>query len=440
MNDRLTIVGPATSAGRSGVGVLRVSGPEAASLIQVLTNKPPSRPRLAVRRRLVDPRNNQPIDDAIVIWFAAPASFTGEDVVEFQHHGSPIVTAQLLEVLTDWPNVRVAEPGEFTRRAFINGKLDLTAVEGLADLIEATTKEQARQAFRQLEGQLGQLCDSWRARIVAALANVEAEIDFAAEEEVPDDLTVEIVGEIDAVRAEIENFLANSSAGERLRDGVLVAVVGRPNVGKSSLINLLAQRDVAIVTHLPGTTRDILEVQLDLGGFPVTLLDTAGLRETNDTVEKIGVERAKLRSKEADLRITVIDSVKQIGLRPETVKDLLVLNKIDLLAEPGVMNLPDHIIAVSCTNQQGIDELVELLVERVKNLMPTSTGAVITRARHREALHEALQALQDVTPGNDIGLLAEDLRQAANALGQITGVVRVEELLDRIFSKFCIGK
>lgn len=435
-----TIVGPATAPVRSGVAVLRVSGPDAGALVALLSGRPPPSPRRVEKRRIIHPESGEAIDDALILWFQAPASFTGEDVAEFQHHGSPVVSAELLELLQRQDNVRLAEPGEFTRRAFLNGKLDLSAVEGLADLIDATTRAQARQAFRQLDGAFGRLCMQWRERIVEALAQVEAEIDFSAEEEVPDDLSEGLADRLALVADAIAEMLRLGPDGERLRDGVVIAVVGPPNVGKSSLVNLLARRDVAIVTDIPGTTRDVLEVNLDLGGFPATLLDTAGLRESEDPVERIGVDRARLRAGAADIRILMGENPGQATDVAGEPNDLRVVNKIDRMSELERAGVPVGVLALSCRNNLGIDGLISALQQRVRALMPVGSEALVTRARHREALQEALASLRRLESTPDVAVLAEELRQAASAIGRITGVVRVDDLLNRIFSSFCIGK
>jgi tRNA modification GTPase len=279
-----TIFAPATAPGRAALALVRISGAAAAEVCRRLTGRPPPAPRRAGLRRMRDPQTGDPIDEALVLWFPAPASFTGEDVLELQVHGGRAVMAALLEALLGIPGLRPAEPGEFTRRAFFHGRLDLTAVEGLADLIDAETRAQARQALRQLEGALGRLYEGWRNTLLQALGRIEAEIDFAPEEDVPEDLLDVVRTDIDRLSAEIAAHLVDGHRGERLRAGLTIAVVGPPNAGKSSLVNRLARRDVAIVTPLPGTTRDVLEVHLDLAGYPVTLLDTAGLRAAADMI------------------------------------------------------------------------------------------------------------------------------------------------------------
>jgi tRNA modification GTPase len=434
-----TIYAPATAAGRAAVGIVRVSGPAAAEACRALARGLLPAPRRVTLRRLVDPADGGPIDDAVLLWMPGPASLTGEDVLEVQHHGGAAVLAQLLGALARLPGLRLAEPGEFARRAFLNGRLDLTGAEALADLIDAGTRAQARQALRQLEGANGRLYAGWREWALGCLALVEAEIDFAGEGDAPDATLARVLPEAAAVRAEIDAHLADGRRGERLRIGLTVAVVGAPNAGKSSLVNLLAGRDAAIVASTPGTTRDVLEVQLELDGLPVTLLDTAGLREdAADPVEAEGVARARRRAAEADLRLGVLDAAAP---RPETVAgaEVVAANK----TEHGAA-APEGAVAISCLTGAGVDRLLGRLAEAARGLVATGDAPVITRARHREALAEAAGALARLEEGAQGGLelvlLAEELRAAARSLGRVTGAVGVEDVLDRIFATFCLGK
>ncbi len=435
-----TIYAPATAPGRAPVGVLRVSGPQAAAVAAALTGKAPPKPRMATLRWLRDPVTAEPIDQALLLWFPAPRSETGEDLLEIQHHGGAAVLGMLLAALEHVPGCRPAGPGEFTRRAFLNGKLDLTAAEGLADLIDAGTRAQARQALRQLDGELGRLYQGWREGLLGALARIEAEIDFAAEEEVPEAMVAQVLPGLERLRKEMAAHLADAGRGERLRAGVVVAVIGAPNVGKSSLVNLLARREVAIVTAIAGTTRDVIEVQLDLGGVPVTLLDTAGLRETADPIEAEGVARARRRAGEADLRLHLIDA-RAPGALVESEGTILVANKID--AAPNAV-LPVGAAPISCLTGAGIAELTDRLAGEAAALVTVGDTPLLTRARHRAAVAEAEAALARfaalATGGAELALLAEDLRLAARAIGGITGAVGVEDVLDRIFATFCIGK
>ena len=443
-----TIFAPATGAGRAAIAVIRISGPGSRHVCQRLTGRSVPPPRRAALRRLVDPGDREQLDQGLVLWFPAPESFTGEDMLELQVHGSRAVLAGLLDALAAMPGLRPAEAGEFSRRAFVNGRIDLTGVEALADLIAAETRAQARQALRQLDGELGRLYDAWRERLLVGLARLEAEIDFAAEEEVPEGLVDDVRQDVVALSAEIAGHLADDR-GERLREGLTVAVVGAPNVGKSSLVNRLARRDVAIVTARPGTTRDVLEVHLDLGGYPVTLLDTAGLREAADEIEAEGVRRARQRAASADLKLVLLDATTW----PETdaaslalIDDdaLIAINKADLVNPPRRPELCGRpALVLSCKTGAGLARLLAVLEEKAGQCLAGAEGPLLTRSRHRAALRDAADALArfaGAPPGTELALLAEDLRLATRALGRITGAVGVEDLLDRIFSEFCIGK
>ena len=409
------------------------SGAAAASL--GCPDLPPRRP---VLRTLRDPCDGEPIDRALLLWLPGPASATGEDLLEIHHHGGHAVLAALLAALGRLAGLRPAGPGEFTRRAFLNGKLDLTAAEGLADLIDATTRAQARQALRQLDGALGQLYRGWRARLLEALALIEAEIDFSAEEEVPEAMLARVLPDLVALRAEMAAHLADQGRGERLRAGVTLAVVGAPNVGKSSLVNLLARREVAIVTPIPGTTRDVIEVQLDLGGLPVTLLDTAGLRATDDPIEAEGVRRAEHRAAQADLRLRLIEAGEPVPAAADGAT-LVVRNKLDLVAERD-----RRTIGISCHTGEGVAELVAELTRRLQAEIAVGEAPLLTRARHRAAVTAAEASLagflDEANALAELALLAEELRRAAHAIAGITGAIGVEDVLDRIFAGFCIGK
>ena len=444
-----TIFAPATAPGRAAVAIVRLSGPAAGDVCRRLTGRSPPAPRRAVLCRMHDPQNGDAIDEGLVLWFPAPASFTGEDVLELQVHGGRAVMAALLDAMSAIAGLRPAEPGEFTRRAFLNGRLDLTAVEGLADLIDAETRAQARQALRQLDGALGRRYDDWRQTLLGALARLEAEIDFAPEEQVPEDLLEVVRPVVRRLSAEIAAHLADGYRGERLRAGLTVAVVGPPNAGKSSLVNCLARRDVAIVTPLPGTTRDVLEVHLDLAGYPVTLLDTAGLREAADLIEAEGVQRARSRAEAADLRLIMVDGATWPDLDTATLAmvdegAVIVVNKCDLTVLPDRLSVAGRAaLSISCLTGAGMAALLEILAERASGLLASGHEPLLTRARHRVALQGAAEALARFSSApehTELALLAEDLRLATRALGRITGQVAVEDVLDRIFAEFCIGK
>lgn len=440
----------ALSSGRapSAIAVVRVSGSQAGLVLTSLAGKRPA-PRQASRRLLCD-RTGQPIDDAVVLWFPGPASATGEDVAEFHTHGGRAVLAALLSSISSIPNTRAAEPGEFTRRAFENGKLDLTEAEGLDDLIHADTDRQRRQALRQLQGLLGDRARDWRERIIEASALIEAGIDFSDEGDVPAELMAPAVKAIEALHNEIAEVLAAQGHSERLRDGLVVAIAGEPNVGKSTLINQLARREVAIVSPHAGTTRDVIEVQLDLDGYPVTLIDTAGIRETNDPVEQEGVRRARARAEDADLVVWLVEGTQAVD--PDAVRSpwtsgegdrsggavWIVRNKIDL--SEGTVQRGEF--GISASRGDGIPELVNALVKFAADFFGASEGAVVTRARQRDLLVRASaslrRSLELVEEGEE--LAAEELRAAAYALGRLLGRVDVEDVLGAIFQKFCIGK
>jgi len=439
-----TIFALASGAGKAGVAVVRVSGPDAGkallALAPALSSLPP--PRELRRVFLFEPESSPPvpIDDGMAVYFVAPASFTGEDVVEFHVHGGAAVLDALFTSLSGL-GCRVAEPGEFSRRAFLNGKLDLTAVEAIADLVDAETTAQRRQALTQMGGALAERYDGWRTRLIGAMAFAEAQIDFA-EEDIPEDLRLRSLAEIASVAEEIAAHLDDNGVGERIRRGVRIALTGAPNVGKSSLLNALARRDAAIVSDIAGTTRDIIEVPMDLGGYAVTVIDTAGLRETEDVIELEGVRRARSAAEAADLRIVMVEADASL---PEEVSshDLLVINKVDMVS--GTPEIPGGAYAVSVRTGKGMDDLVAAMTERVRLLTGSQSGEVVplTRARHRRGLDECAAALRRIVDAGTAAqeeLAAEDLRLAAEALGRLTGRIDVEDILDRIFSDFCIGK
>ena len=434
----------ALSSGRppSAIAIVRVSGPQAGLVVTTLAGKLPA-PRQASRRLLHDSAG-QPIDDSVVLWFPGPGSATGEDVAEFHVHGGRAVLAALFATISVIQNTRAAEPGEFTQRAFENGKLDLTEAEGLDDLIHADTDRQRRQALRQLQGLLGNHARDWRERIIEASALIEAGIDFSDEGDVPGELMAPAVKAISALHDEIAEVLAAQGHSERLRDGLVVAIAGEPNVGKSTLMNQLARREVAIVSPHAGTTRDVIEVQLDLDGYPVTVIDTAGIRETDDPVEQEGVRRAQARAEDADLVLWLMEGGRVAD--PDATRPAqrssgpvwIVRNKIDL----GAAAPPRGEFGISASRGDGVPELVDALVRFAADFFGTTEGALVTRARQRDLLVRASESLRRslelVEEGEE--LAAEELRSAAYALGRLLGRVDVEDVLGAIFQKFCIGK
>jgi len=447
-----TIYALSSAPGRAGVAVVRLSGPQAGAAVRMLTGRDLPPPRVASLRRLAD-ADGAMIDQALVLWFEKPASFTGEDVAELHLHGGRAVLAALFAALARLPGLRLAEAGEFSRRAFEHGRLDLTGAEALGDLIDAETEAQRKQALRQMQGGLRDLYDGWRSRLIHALAHLEADIDFA-DEDLPDGVAAEVMPLIARLREEIAAHLADNHRGERLRDGLMVAIVGAPNVGKSSLLNALARREAAIVSEIPGTTRDVIEVHLDLGGYPVILADTAGLRESADRIEGEGIRRALARAGAADLKIVVIDAAEPVGaIPPETLAlidadAVVVANKSDIavasqIATMATTRVNDRAVwPISVQSGAGMADFLAALETEVTARIGLTGSAGITRARHRAALEDCRAALDRFLAGGNspAELAAEDVRLAARALGRITGRIDVEDLLDVIFRDFCIGK
>jgi tRNA modification GTPase len=428
-----TIFALASGAGRAAVAVMRLSGAEAGRVLESLAGPLPA-PRRASLRTLR--HGGEALDRALVLWFPAPASYTGEDAAELHLHGGPAVVAAVAEALAAL-GARPAEPGEFTRRAFLHGKLDLTEAEGIADLIAAETEAQRRQALRQAEGGLSARLSAWAAALTRLLARQEAFIEFE-EEDLPPDLDARVAAETAALRAEMDALLAEGARGERLREGVTVAILGAPNAGKSSLLNALAGREAAIVSARAGTTRDVVEVRLVLSGVPVTLADTAGLRETADEIEAEGVRRALARAEAAELRLLVFPAdappdATTLALRGPGA--LVVGSKADL-GPPRV----EGALAVSTRTGEGMAALRAALEAEVADRAALAAEAGLTRPRHRAALGEAVEWLARLEEAPLPELRAEALRGALAALGRITGRVGVEAILDRVFGEFCIGK
>ncbi|RKQ68622.1 tRNA uridine-5-carboxymethylaminomethyl(34) synthesis GTPase MnmE [Oceanibaculum indicum] len=440
-----TIFALATPQGRSGVAVVRLSGPSAGAVLQKITDGrlPPG--RKAVLRSVRDPETGQVLDSALILWFPAPASFTGEDVAELHLHGGRAVIAAVMQVLSRQPGLRLAEPGEFTRRAFLAGKMDLTSVEGLADLIDAETEAQRRQALRQMGGALSALYEDWRARLLRVLAHAEAIIDFP-DEDLPEETNAHLRAEVTALLEEIDAHLADSRRGERLREGIRVAIIGPANAGKSSLLNWLAGRDAAIVSATAGTTRDVIEVHLDLGGYPVLLADTAGLRETADALEEEGIRRARRWAREADYRILLLDGAvyderQTAEFTSQENPSLVVVNKSDLMMSwPTSATVVGETLSVSVKSGQGMAGFLARLEQEVARLAAPGEAPALTRIRHRMALESARESLMRFLQAPSPDLAAEDLRLAVREIGRITGRVDVEDLLDVIFRDFCLGK
>ena len=426
-----TIFAPATAQGRAGVSVVRISGPDAGDVARQVCGTRPA-VRQAGLRRLTDKAGDL-LDEALVLYFKAPRSFTGEDVVELQLHGSIAVVAAVLDVLGQDDRARMAEPGEFTRRALENGQLDLAQVEGLADLIDAETEAQRKQAARVLTGELGDRVENWRRHLIRAAALLEATIDFA-DEEVPVDVSPEVLELLSVVASEVQAEIDGSYVAERIRVGFEVAIVGAPNAGKSTLLNRLAGRDAAITSEIAGTTRDVIEVRMDLGGLPVTFLDTAGLRVSDDRVETIGIQRAMERARDADLRVFLVNPGEELLLEHQP-EDIFRRPKVDVTDGDGA--------GISGKTGEGVGELISE-IQRVFGRR-AGTAGLATHQRHRVAMKRAMMELfaaqEIVARGPELyDIAAEELRSAIRALETLVGRIDVENLLDEIFASFCLGK
>ncbi len=469
MSDDQTIFAPASAAGKAGVAVFRISGKEARRVITDLCipHALPA-PRFAALRDIKHPKSGEVIDRALVLFFPAPHSFTGEDVVEFHTHGGRAITNAVIDALSALPHFRLAEAGEFTRRAFENGKMDLTEAEAIADLIHAETEAQRKQALRQLDGALGRIYEDWRARLSRSLAYMEAAIDFS-DEELPPDMLEKQSAVLCALREEIAAHLNDNHRGERLREGFSIAILGAPNAGKSSLLNALARREAAIVSPTAGTTRDVIEVHLDIAGYAVTLADTAGLRDSSDAIENEGIRRAHVHAQRADLKLLVFDGTLEPDAETLALIDadaLIIVNKADKIQNPpshatagiplplreglgaGLVGLVSHSkfgscvlpVLISAHTGEGIDTLLQKLAQEIDRRFTDKGTPPLTRARHRSALEECVAHIDRALQAPMADLRAEDVRLAMRSLGRITGRVDVEDLLDIIFRDFCIGK
>ncbi|MGH6811703.1 MAG: tRNA uridine-5-carboxymethylaminomethyl(34) synthesis GTPase MnmE [Methylocella sp.] len=438
--DKDTIFAVASGAGRVAITVLRLSGAATRGIVRRIAGKLP-KPRMTALAAFRDPATGEAIDKGFAIFFPAPKTYTGEDYAEFHVHGGRAVVAAMVKAIGGIAGTRPAEPGEFTRRALVNGKMDLAEVEGLADLIDAETEWQRRAALRQAEGVLGRQAAIWRAALLEAAALFEAEIDFPEEEGVPGDAGRRVDKILAPVLAGLKVELAAGRAGERLREGATVVIAGPPNAGKSTLLNALARRDVAIVSPFAGTTRDIIEVHLDLGGCPVTLIDTAGLTESFDAVEKIGIFRARDKAKAADLVLWLSEACAPAPPGVQGGEVWPVFTKCDLLP-PGYKQSLAAELCISAESGENIDILLKKMEEFARATVSDGHAGLIARERHRKAFEAAACALERVmdNPDAPAELVAEDLRVAMISLQRLTGVVDVEDILGEIFARFCIGK
>ncbi|MCC8371693.1 MAG: tRNA uridine-5-carboxymethylaminomethyl(34) synthesis GTPase MnmE [Rickettsia endosymbiont of Pseudomimeciton antennatum] len=461
-----TIFAQSSKSGKAGVAVFRISGPKSLVALKHLLKNDNAElvPRVMYCRKLINPKNQELIDDAVVAYFQAPASFTGEDVVEIYTHGSVAIAAMLTETLLTIDGLRMAEPGEFTRRAFLNGKFDLTAAEGIADLIEAETIWQHRQAVKQVSGELEELYNGWRQNLLTIIGLLEAYIDFP-DEDIPQEILNRVMTISGELKYAIIKHLNDNRRGELLRTGIKLTILGTPNVGKSSLLNFLMQRDVAIVSNIEGTTRDIIEGHLDIGGYPIILQDTAGIRASNDLIELEGIKRAIESAKMADIKIIMLDAIK-LSNSPSYFEEMtgiidliddntiMLINKIDLLNEINkiidvcsnrLFPLNKNYLKISIKNNIGMDSLLKEIENIAHNIAGLTETPHITRQRQRAFIEKALEYLEkfnneNFNGENDLVLATEDVRMAIRSLSNVTGKISVEEVLGEIFSNFCIGK
>lgn len=443
-----TIFAQSSAPGKAGVAVFRISGTKSLKILEILTKQKVYKPRFMYYKCLINPTNGELIDHAMVVYFPSPNSFTGEEVVEIHTHGSKAIAIMLTKVLLAITDVRLAEAGEFTKRAFLNNKFDLTAAEGIAHIIESETIMQHRQAIRQAGGALKELYDNWRSQLLKIISLLEAYIDFP-DEDIPERVLDEVMHIHTELTATIKNYLNDNRRGELLRNGLQLSIVGAPNVGKSSLMNFLMQRDISIVSDIAGTTRDIIEGHLDIGGYPIILQDTAGIRENiDDSIEKEGIKRAVVSAKNADIKLVVLDATNlEFDINTEITNlidqnTIVIINKIDLLNDNEVLNTPKEYpcLKVSIKHNIATQEILNNIENIASNLAGLSENPYITHERHRNHLTQAIQHLSEFNIKNDLILASEDIRMAIRAISTITGSINTEEILGEIFKNFCIGK
>jgi len=443
----MTIYALSSGPGISGIAVVRISGPDTSTVIELLTGKSIPQPRLATLRKINKINTSELIDEGIILWFPGPESYTGEDMAEIQVHGSKAVIDALHSSLSTIKNCRLAEPGEFTKLAFQNGKINLLKAESIADLISSETELQRQQAIKIMNGKSADQFNFLREKLLKILSHVEAKIDFP-DEDLPNDIIKEIKKSSDEVITKINKILDDQKVGERIREGFKIAIVGPTNAGKSSLLNHLSNRDVAIVSESAGTTRDVIETHLNIDGYPVIVSDTAGIRDSKDEIEKKGIKLSFNKAEEADLKLIVVDAKNpefpDVLERLLNENAILVVNKSDLLVgdlNPEIKKL-NHVL-ISIKQNLNIDDLISKIKKNLKNKFITSDDILITRERHRQHLQQSLEHLEDFNKKNeaeDFDKAAEDLRLATRHLGMIVGKVDVEEILGSIFNDFCIGK
>lgn len=443
-----TIFAQCSAHGKAGVAVFRLSGPESFNILEKLLDHRLEKlePRKLYFRKIYAPKTKEQIDEAMVVFFEGASSFTGEDSIEIHTHGSLSVIKLLSESLIKMQNLRLAEPGEFARRAFLNGKMDLTAAEGLADLIDAETELQHKQAIRQLGGGLEKIYEEWRIQLLGIISLLEAYIDFP-DEDLPQETLDQVTNLVRELVTQIKIHLNDNNRGERLRSGLKLAILGRPNVGKSSLLNYLMKRDVAIVSNIAGTTRDIIEGHLDIGGYPIILQDTAGInQQASDIIEHKGIELATKAAQSADIKIVIYDATnfdEKDEYFSSVIDDhtIILLNKTDLSNDNLPKKIHGHVpLKISVKNQKGLDNLLDEITKIATNIAKPSEAPQITRARHRAQLEKALEHLSGFSLNDDLVLATEDMRMTMRTISNITGKITVDEILGEIFSNFCIGK
>ena len=445
--DNKTIYALSTIFGKSGIAVVRISGKDAFSIFEKMTSVKFENfvSRKMYHTPLFNPVSRETLDNCLIVGFKAPYSFTGEDTVEINCHGSKAVIRSVIEALSALPDFRMAEPGEFSRRAFYNGKMDLTEADGLADLIDAETSLQQKIALKQMGGALLNLYDSWRNKLVDILSYIEAYIDFP-DENIPENTVFKIENSVSELVEEIKNHVRANNVSERLRDGFKVVIAGPTNAGKSSLINAIAKRNVAIVSDIAGTTRDVIDAYIDLDGYPIILSDTAGLRDSVDEVEQIGIKLAQEKIAEADYKIFMFDAAED---KPEIFKNyadnsgnyVLVANKADKISDAEKQKLMQQgCLLISAKGNENITVVTDKISSYFKGIISDNSSEIITRQRYKQSLDECIENLQRFNLQKEIELSAEDIRLACRAIGKITGRVEVDEILDKIFSSFCIGK
>jgi tRNA modification GTPase len=464
-----TIFAPITAITKSAVVVIRISGPKTKEVLKILTKESNFDHQKISCHKIYNPKNNQLIDQCLISFFKAPNSYTGQDVAELNLHGSIFIARLVMRILGDIQGLRIAEAGEFSKIAFLNNKLDLVQAEAVVDLIESTTQTQHRQALKQLQGDLGKIYDNWRFNLIEILAFLEAYIDFP-EDDLPKNIITDIVSKIRALELEIKTHLNDEKRGQKIKEGINIVIIGAPNVGKSSLINYLAKKDIAIVSDIAGTTRDAIETHLSIADMAINICDTAGLRRSEEKIEKEGIKRAIKKANQSDIKIFVFDALNLNKKSPQKLlrkqdlelideNTLIIINKIDLLKAATIKELDYSLIIenleklvtkklknsikpifISIKANINLDIFYQKLEAAVIKLMPNHDSSLITQERYRKSLQEALLYLGDFDLHQNIELAAEDLRMAARSIGKITGKVEVDNILEVIFSRFCIGK